>query len=185
MPDIIRPTAQEAIIDAAFTVLGKDPSAPLSEIAARAGVGRATLHRYYASRAELISALSHIAIKEMDEVAEAACADAQSHSEALQLSFQALVPLGDRYGFLMLEDVANTPDIEQEIERQQRETNMMVDAAKEEGVFGLSVPTGWITKAYDNLLYAAWDSVHTGEMTNTQASDYAWRTLTKGLGGKL
>lgn len=46
----------EAIIDAARVELIEDPRAGLARIADRAGVHRATLHRHFASREDLISA---------------------------------------------------------------------------------------------------------------------------------
>ena len=60
-----RLSAREALIEAAFAVFSRDPSAPLAQVADRAGVGRATLHRYFASRDELVRALTEIAIAEM------------------------------------------------------------------------------------------------------------------------
>ena len=46
----LRPPVKEAVIDAAIDTLARNPGASLSEIAARAGVGRASLHRHFSSR---------------------------------------------------------------------------------------------------------------------------------------
>jgi serine phosphatase RsbU (regulator of sigma subunit) len=48
---------RERILDAAERLLEQSPSATLSDIAAAAGVARSTLHRRFASRADLIAAL--------------------------------------------------------------------------------------------------------------------------------
>ncbi|MEM7660643.1 MAG: helix-turn-helix domain-containing protein [Pseudomonadota bacterium] len=182
MTNSLRPTTKDAIIEAAFDVFSRDPSAPLSEISDRAGVGRATLHRHFAGRDELIRALALIAIDEMDTVAEAACENVSSHAQAFQQMLTALIPLGDRHGFLALEPINDDPDISAAFARQQRETQEMVEDAKTEGLFDKGVPTSWITQAFDHLLYAAWESVKSGETTHKQAADLAWRTLTTGLG---
>ncbi len=184
MSDPLRPSAKDALIDAAFDLLSRNPGASLGDIAERAGVGRATLHRHFAGRDDLIRALAHLAVKEMDEAADAVCENAASHGEALRLSLEALIPLGDRHGFLAREPIENDPEIAAEFSRQLRETEEMVAAAKEEGVFDNAVPTAWITQALDHLLYAAWESVKAGETTHAQAADLAWRTLTRGLGGQ-
>lgn len=184
MTDPLRPKTRDAIIDAAFDVLSRDPSAPLSDVADRAGIGRATLHRYFASRDALVRALALIAIEEMDAVAEAACEDAPSYAEAFERMLTALIPLGDRHGFLALEPVDDDPAIAEAFARQQRETHDMVDEAKQEGVFDPGIPTAWIAQAFDHLLYAAWESVKAGEITHKQAAELAWRTLTAGLKGK-
>ncbi|MEM7568897.1 MAG: TetR/AcrR family transcriptional regulator [Pseudomonadota bacterium] len=183
MTDIYRKSAKEALIDAAFAVLRQNPSAPLSHIADAAGVGRATLHRYFSSRESLISALSHIAIKEMDEAVEDACADAPSYGEAMRLTLEVLIPMGDRHGFLALETLEHDPELEAQLARQDRETAEMVEAAKQEGLFAPDVPTPWIVQAFEHLLYAAWESVKAGDATPKQASALAWRTLTTGLKG--
>ena len=182
MNSSIRPSTRDAIIDAAFAVLSKNPSAALADIAARAGVGRATLHRHFASRDALVRALAKIANKEMNEAVETACADAQSHSEVARLALQALIPLGDRYGFLALEPLDDDPELRAEYEQEQRETAEMIEGAKSEGLLDPALPTAWIVQAYDHLIYAGWESVKAGETTPDQAADLAWRTLTLGLG---
>lgn len=182
MTESIRPTTQEAVITAAFDVLSRDPSASLSEIAERAGVGRATLHRHFAGREDLIRALALIAIEEMDAAAETACESAETYGDAFRRMLEALIPLGDRHGFLAREPIDDDPDIAAAFERQMNETRDMVEEAKREGLFDSSIPTGWITQAFDHLLYAAWESVKAGDTTHKQAADLAWRTLTKGLG---
>ena len=182
MSNSIRLPSRDAIIEAAFSVFSRDPSAALSEVATLAGVGRATLHRHFASRDDLIRALAKIALQEMDDAVDAACANVASYSEAARVSLQALIPLGDRYGFLELEPLDQDPDLKADFARQQRETEEMVDAAKREGQFDKSAPTSWIVRAYDNLLYAGWESVKAGETTPDQAAQLAWKTLTSGLG---
>lgn len=182
MNSSIRPPTRDAIIEAAFAVLSKNPSAALAEVAERAGVGRATLHRYFASRDDLVRALALQANQEMDEAVDTVCAPAKSWSEVARLALQALIPLGDRHGFLALETFANDPEMLEAFEKERRETAEMIDAAKREGLFDKAVPTAWIVQAYDHLIYAGWESVKAGESTPDQAADLAWRTLTTGLG---
>ena len=182
MTNPIRPSTRDAIVEAAFDVLSRDPSAALAQVAERAGVGRATLHRHFATREDLVRALALTAIEEMDAAAEAACADATSHEDAFRRMLTVLIPLGDRHGFLSREPVDDDPAIAAEFQRQTDETREMVEGAKAEGLFDPAVPTAWITQAFDHLLYAAWESVRAGEATHAQAADLAWRTLTHGLG---
>ena len=53
-----RTRTRQAILAAAVTVFARDPSAALGEVAAAAGVGRTTLHRYFPERSDLLSALA-------------------------------------------------------------------------------------------------------------------------------
>ena len=182
MTKSLRLSSRDAIIEAAFSVFSKNPSAALSDVAERAGVGRATLHRHFASRDDLMRALAIIASKEMEDAVETACADATSYSEVARLALQALIPLGDRHGFLALEGFSDDPEMQAAFEKEQRETAEMVDAAKGEGLFDTAVPTTWIVQAFDHLMYAGWESVKAGETTQDQAAALAWRTLIHGLG---
>lgn len=184
MTNSIRPPTKDAILEAAFAVFSGDASASLSEVAERAGVGRATLHRHFSSRETLVRELARVAIEEMDEVVETACRNVASYSEAMRISLEVLIPLGDRHGFLAMEPIDDDPDLLAEFERQRKETEEMVEAVKREGLLDVSVPTAWIVQAYDHLLYAGWESVKAGQATPTQAADLAWRTLTTGLGAQ-
>lgn len=184
MTNQLRPSAADAILAAAFELLAENPGASLADIAKRAGVGRATLHRYFSGRDDLILALTKAAIREMDEAADAACEGCTSHSDALQKCLAALIPLGDRYRFMASDPLDDHPEIASEFARQENETLEMVEGAKKEGLFDPTVPTSWIATAYEGLLYAAWESVQAGQATPTQAADLAWRTLTNGLGGQ-
>lgn len=179
----IRPTAREALIEAGFAVLSRNAGASLAEIADAAGVGRATLHRYFPTRDELLRSLALTAITEMDAAAEDAAQDAESYSDALRASLEALIPLSTRHGFLANEPIGDDPELAREYARQKEEVRELVEAAKSEGSFDATVPTTWIVHAYEYLLYAAWESVNEGEATANQAANLAWRTLTAGLGG--
>lgn len=174
------PTRQ-AIIEAAFDVLNRNTGASLAEIALGAGVGRATLHRHFSSRDDLLRTLAHIAIEEMDEATHEACQGVDSHSDAMRKCLEALIPLGNRHGFIAREPVDEDEALSAEYARLDRETIEMIEGAKAEGLFSPGTPTSWIARIYDHLLYAAWDSVRTDEATPSQAADLAWTTLTRGL----
>lgn len=184
MTTSLRPSSHEAIIEAAFELLASNPGSSLADIAARAGVGRATLHRYFSSREDLLLVLAKAAMREMDGAVEAACEDCPSHSDALYCSLKALVPLGDRYRFLASEPFEENAELQADFARQERGTVELVDAAKAEGLFDPAVPTLWIVQCFEHLLYAAWESVTAQQCTPDQATDLAWRTLTSGLGAR-
>ncbi|MGL5909161.1 MAG: TetR/AcrR family transcriptional regulator [Phycicoccus sp.] len=54
----VRSRTRQAILDAAVTVLARRSGASLADIAEEARVGRTTVHRYFAERADLLDALS-------------------------------------------------------------------------------------------------------------------------------
>ncbi len=180
----IRPSSREAVLEAAFQTFSKRPGASLADVAARAGVGRATLHRHFSSRDSLMVALAKTALEELNAAIEAAVKDTVSHTDGLKRTLGAVIPLADRQWFLSHEPVEQDPGIKAAYERDIRELHAEIDAAKEEGTFAKDVPTRWIAETYENLIYGAWIMVRDGEATPAQSADLAWRTLTKGLGGK-
>lgn len=178
----IRPNTRDAIIEAAFQTFSRDPRASLADIAERAGVGRATLHRHFKGRDDLMVALARAAMRELDEAVDAITVDAESYTEALRISLAAIIPLADRQWFLAHEPVDHDPEVKAAYQRQLKELAEAIDVAKAEGSFSRDIPTSWIVQAFDHLTYAAWESVRAGEATAAQAASLAWRTLTAGIG---
>lgn len=179
----IRPTTRNAIIEAAFEVFAENHAASLGDVAQRAGVGRATLHRHFPGRPELMRALAKIAMAELDNAVEKATANATSYEEGFRLSLFAIVPLANRQWFLANEGLEADPEIAVAYDASLKELRRDVEEAKAEGAFDPHVPTAWIVEAYENLVYAAWSLVRSGEATPKQATELAWRTLSKGLKG--
>lgn len=179
----IRPKTVDAIIEAGFTVFAADPAASLSDIAKTAGIGRATLHRHFAGRKELMVALAKTAFDELEEAVQEATVDAQTYTEGLRLALDAMIPLANRQLFLANEGLEKEPEIATALERGKEELADDFNHAKSEGTFAATVPTSWLVQAYENLIYAAWTMVEDGEATPRQASELTWRTLTSGLSG--
>ena len=180
----IRPKPNDAIVEAAFRVFSRRPRASLAEVAEEAGVGRATLHRYFKTREALMATLAKVALEELNAAVDAATENAESHTEGLRLALGAMVPLAERHWFLANEPVEADPEIAAAFQKDRDLMRQEIDAARAEGAFPSDAPTQWIAEAYDALLYAAWTLVREGEATPTQAADLAWRTLTTGVGAK-
>lgn len=171
-------------MEAGFRLLSADPSTSLAQIAEHAGVGRATLHRHFSGREDLLRELALRAYQEMDIAADKAAEPATSYAEALRFILEALIPLGDRHGFLAHFGFEGDQELASEIARQARETREMIDAAREEGVFDASIPTRWIERVIDAAIMTGWDSVRAEETTPSQASSLAWTSLISGVGAK-
>ena len=181
MNEPIRIPADEALIEAAFKVLAVDPTASLHEIALAAGVGRATLHRYFRRRVDLINAMVVQALKELNDVAEVASKGACSYEQALKKMLFAIVPLGQRQWFLSQEAARNSPEIKSELDKQREEFRQVMLAAQKEGLFPVTCPVEWAMQSYDVLIYAAWKMVRDGDTTPNQAASLAWKTFTAGI----
>lgn len=95
-----------AILDAAAHVLAQSGgAASMSDVAAAAGVGRATLYRYYATREALLDALAAEAVADAGARLADAGLDGVPVEEAIERIVRALVSVGDRYAVLVQEQV--------------------------------------------------------------------------------
>lgn len=180
----VRPATRDAIIEAAFRRWSADPAASLEEIAALAGVGRATLHRHFAGRDDLLEQLGLLARAEMEERANAACIGATSHTDALRRIMAAMIALGDRHWFLARAfptQAGAGAGAAREERRMETRFLSVIGEAMAEGTFHPDCPLTWIATSFDHLIHAAWGEVREGRLTHSQAAGLAWSTLTRGL----
>jgi len=171
------------IIETATQILSKNAQVTLNDIADAAGIGRATLHRHFKNRDELMNVLTREALRETEEACAPVMAQASSAKEALEVMFKAIIPLGNRYSFLANEfSVMSDPDIQKAYQRQLSAVSDLVSALKAEGNIASDVPNAWVTSAIDGLIYSAWSSVEEGYVARRDAGPLAVRTLLSGLG---
>lgn len=179
----IRVSSRTAIIEAAFDVFGRNLSAPLSEVARAAGVGRATLHRHFSSRETLVRALAKQAEAELNAAIRSATRPATSHMDGLKRAMAASIPLASRQLFLTRALPHDDPDRRRAEARDTAETIAAIEAARAEGSLPGSVPAPWAARVYDGLIYAAWEAVSAQELTPDQAARLAWSTFLDGIKG--
>ncbi len=178
-----RLSSRQSILDAASAVWAQNPGASTREIALRAGVGRATLHRHFPSRADLLRALADEAMAEIDAAIAASREAGPSARDQLEAYLDRVVPRADRSRFLWSEpDVMNDPQIREGYARQLRQARELVGRLQEEGAIAADVPTQWVVSAIDSLTYAAWWAAQDGEIAPKSASRLVLRTLLDGLG---
>ena len=100
-----------AILDAAAHVLSENTSSSnMADVAAAAGVSRATLYRYYPDRESLLRALASQALADAATRLGDAGLERAPVEEAIERIVRALVAVGDRYAVLVREQVRVDPD---------------------------------------------------------------------------
>ncbi|WP_126557229.1 TetR/AcrR family transcriptional regulator [Dictyobacter kobayashii] len=92
---------RETIQDIAIKTLIANNGASMHDIAAAAGIGRTTLHRYFASREELLHALLAAAFDDVEQTLASCHIKQGSALEALERMVTAFVPVGYRFHFLV------------------------------------------------------------------------------------
>jgi AcrR family transcriptional regulator len=162
-------------------VLSTNNSAPLAEVAAEAGVGRTTLHRYFPERGDLLKALSADALEQTCAALERARLDEGSAPEALERLCQEQFELGD---ILML--IFNDPQLMSSPEWQdQSETdqaiNSVIERGQAEGTIDPTLPPSWVQYVLWALLYTAWEHSRSTPAPKHEALSLCLRTLRRVL----
>ncbi|HEX3566532.1 MAG TPA: TetR/AcrR family transcriptional regulator [Acidimicrobiales bacterium] len=97
----VRDHISTAILNAAALVLSaKGDTASMEDVAAAAGVGRATIYRYFPSRDDLLSALSEVAIDDAHRRITEADLERATVPEALARIVRAVVACGIKFSVL-------------------------------------------------------------------------------------
>lgn len=168
-----------AILEAAIGVLGAEPDAGIAEVAAAAGVGRATVYRHFASRDELIEALRLHAGEEARERFALARVDDGDPVEALERMVAAMLALGDRYRVIF-------PPEEQARRRRSevllKPLTRLIGRAQAEGAIDPELPPAWVVASLRALLRAAVGEIEGRRLARDAAARRVVRTLVRGVG---
>jgi TetR/AcrR family transcriptional repressor of mexCD-oprJ operon len=91
-----------------FAVEGEQAS--MNDVAAAAGVARATVYRYFPNRQALLDELARVAVSDADERLASARIDEVSPEEGVARAVRALVEVGDSFVLLARERVRSDPE---------------------------------------------------------------------------
>jgi len=149
-----RTRTRQAILDAAIEVFARDPAASLGDVAAAAGVGRTTLHRYFAERADLTAALRDEAARRLAEAHDRARVADDTGAAALRRLCQEYFDLGDLLSLLFNEQL--TIDDQGAGARCDGEFEAMVRRGHRDGTVDPELPAPWIVSLIWSQLYAGW-----------------------------
>ncbi|MET0420053.1 MAG: TetR/AcrR family transcriptional regulator [Actinoplanes sp.] len=153
-----RARTRQAILDAAVEVLARTPSASLGDVAAVAGVGRTTLHRYFPERADLLTALREEAEKRLSEAHDRARVGSDTGAAAIHRLCQEYFDLGDLLSLMFTEQLsAESPG--HEAARCDGEFEEMVRRGHRDGTVDPELPATWITSLIWSQLYAGWSYI--------------------------
>jgi AcrR family transcriptional regulator len=183
-------TREEAILAGATRRLNQNPAASMADLAQAIGISRATLHRHFATRDELLHRLGLRAIGDWEQgyrevgVAEAtASGDPEVLAGTLRRLVERYVATIDEYGFALTDDVvAGNDDVREWIERLEEQGVEFIAAAQRAGVLDPDLPARWISDALYGLLIGARDSLRAGNVARRDLADLVVRTLLRGVG---
>ena len=176
--------SRAALLEAAISLLLEQPGASLSEVAARAGVGRATLYRHFDTREKLVEALALKCLEDTDN-AMAPIHDAGLKGRAaIEAMFQRIMPLAHRFHFLL--SLWLSPEEYSEVapiyNDQLAILGRWIEEARQQREINRRYNTTWLVSVIDGLVYAGWWVVQAGEATAEEAAADAASTLFNGVG---
>jgi AcrR family transcriptional regulator len=167
-----------AILAAALQVLGEDPGTGMAEVAHAAGVGRATLYRYFPTRDALEEAIRARARADLAAVLAAARSDDGDPAPALERLAVALLQIGQRYRALQPSD-----------EGRARGRALVEDAlaglvrrAQNEGLVDRAIPVARGAALFRGLVAVGFDEVRAGRLDVDGAARLAVRVFLGGTG---
>jgi TetR/AcrR family transcriptional repressor of mexCD-oprJ operon len=169
---------REAILEAAVQVRGAQPDAGVAEVAAAAGVGRATVYRHFLSREELLEALREHARAEARQRFEAAGVDEGDPIEALERIVGAMLALGDRYRVIFPPDQQSSRRSEVLLAPLTR----LIARAQADGAIDPAVPPSWVIASLRSLLRGAVGEIEARRLPRDAAAQRIVRTLVRGVG---
>ena len=124
--------------------------ASMLDVAAAAGVGRATVYRYFPSRQALLDELADVALEQAGERLAAANLDTVPSGEAISRAVRALVAVGDYFVVLERERVRPDPArLEAQIGARLRG---VLERGQAKGEVRDDVPASWLTEALLGLV---------------------------------
>ncbi len=132
-----------AILDgAARTLAAQGAGASMTDVAAAAGVARATVYRYFPNRQALLDELALLALREIDDRLESARLDEVPVHEGVTRVVRALVDVGDL--FVVLARERARPE---EVDRMLlAPVTRLLERGREEGDLRDDLPAQWLTE---------------------------------------
>jgi TetR/AcrR family transcriptional regulator, mexCD-oprJ operon repressor len=173
VPETRRADAERNVLriqEAAIRLWAEEPNAGVADVAAAAGVGRATLYRHFPTRESLLEAIRTQGLIDGEAAIEACRIDEGSPTEALSRLLAAWLELGDRYRVV----VAN-PSQPDNLAAREREDRLggaimtLIMRGQAEGEFSKDVPPVWGASAVGALLVAAIQGVGEGRIRREDA----------------
>jgi AcrR family transcriptional regulator len=154
----------------------------LADIANHAKIGKATLHRYFAGRDDLMLALGYRAV----DLVAAAIRDSHLEQgpplEALSRLIEALIPLGSQINFLLSDPlISNHPELSAADRASQKAILALLQRSQAGGELRADLPAEWMLHLLNYGMYATWEALQAGEIARKEATPLLITSLLEGF----
>jgi AcrR family transcriptional regulator len=135
-----------AILEAAAAVLVESgEQASMADVAAAAGMARATVYRYFPNREALFEALGRLAVEEAGDRLQAGRLEQVAVPEAFERAVRALVGVGD--SFVVVSRASARTDAAQFEQRVAAPLRGLVERAQSLGEMRRDLPAAWLMES--------------------------------------
>lgn len=181
-PDARAARTRRAILEAAAQLLSKDAGASLAAVAAAAGLGRATLHRYFPTRDELLQTLALDAVDRLSAAITACRPEQGPVPEVLRRIAEAVLPMASEFRFLELgPGLWDLPELSARWYALTGLLEDVVERGKAEGHVRPGLPTAWVADLFSAALWTAGESVADGRVARRDAPRLAVEVVLHGI----
>lgn len=185
-------SSRDAVLAAAPALLATHPTASMAEIAAAAGVGRATLHRHFASREDLLREIGQRSLDQWVESMDAAglaAAAASGDAATIRSCFAELLPRyvddAEEFGIALTDPtVLNDPALRERAEECFVDEIRLHAAGQAAGVLRDDVPPRWLGHVLYGLLVSVRDALVAGDIARRDAPGLLERAFLEGSGAR-
>lgn len=165
-----------AIVKAAARMLADDPRVSMQEIASAAGLHRATVHRHFPSRDDLVRAVLEHAYDESDRAFEQILEDASGTSaDQLERFVDAMLEIGDRWRTYRYTGV--TPEVQRRREALGSPLRVLIGQAQADGSVRTDLPADLVATALGGVVHAALTRMADGGLTREQGVKFVLQVV--------
>lgn len=165
----------ESILEAAARVLAANPRASMQDVAEAAGVHRATVHRHFAAREDLLRAVEVMVLDEVLAVLER-FATVDGGGKVLEAATRAAIERGDRYRLYRV-----TPSFgdvsDDRVEGFRAALGRLLQKAQRDGSVRKDLPLRALVAAWGGLVLVSLPGVARGDATVDEAASFVLTLL--------
>lgn len=175
----------ERILDATAELLAADPGVSLEQVAAHAGVSRATVYHHFTGRDALLDALTERSIADVTAAVTSARPGEGPAARAMERVLRATWQVIGRYRGLVIVNPRRLPraELRARLEPALAPIRALIGRGQRSGEFDPELPVEWMIGVITDLIHHASGQVSSGAMHPAEAEGVLLRTARGALAG--
>ena len=152
-----------ALVQQVASSLSINPGASTGEIAAAADVSRATLHRVFGSREDLVGTVYGWLLDQCDRIFDRSGIDDAPVLEAFDRLVEDSYPIAQSYWMLVAKpELESVPEFQKGMAEQDARLESFFARGQADGVFRPDLPPRWLAYSLGGQIMSAWYLVEDG-----------------------